>query len=233
MKASHWRISVLAGCTAFGLLSAIVATTTLAAEKLPDGMKLVRIEAQPAAIELNNPFAYRQLLLTGVLENGDRLDVTRMAQPVGTAEIVQVSDGRLVRPKADGASELRFELAGHSVAVPVKVSGTTTPYNVSFVRDVMPAMSKLGCNAGTCHGAAKGKAGFKLSLRGYDPVTDHLSLTDDLAARRFNPAAPEQSLMLLKPSGSVPHVGGVLTKPGEPSYELLKMWIAGSAKLDA
>ena len=72
---------------------------------------------------------------------------------------------------------------------------------VSFVRDVMPVLSKLGCNAGTCHGAAKGKNGFKLSLRGYDPIFDHRALTDDLEGRRFNRAAPDKSLMLLKPAG--------------------------------
>ena len=65
----------------------------------------------------------------------------------------------------------------------------------------MPTLSKMGCNAGTCHGSANGKNGFKLSLRGYDPLFDHRALTDDLAGRRFNRAAPDQSLMLLKPSG--------------------------------
>ena len=97
---------------------------------------------------------------------------------------------------------------------------------------MMPTMSKMGCNAGTCHGAANGKNGFKLSLRGYDPLFDHRALTDDLAGRRFNRAAPDQSLMLLKPSGGVPHVGGVLTHPGEPYYELLRAWIAAGVKLD-
>ncbi len=93
-------------------------------------------------------------------------------------------------------------------------------------------ISKLGCNAGTCHGAQDGKNGFKLSLRGYDPLFDHRALTDDLAGRRFNRAAPDQSLMLLKPAGVVPHVGGVLMKPGEPYYELLRAWIAAGVKLD-
>src|SRR5262249_55476010 len=76
------------------------------------------------------------------------------------------------------------------------------------------------------------KNGFKLSLRGYDQLLDHRALTDDLEGRRFNRAAPDTSLMLLKPSGSVPHVGGVLTKPGEPYYELLRAWIAAGVKLD-
>src|SRR5207302_9480193 len=128
--------------------------------------------------------------------------------------------------------QVRFSLGGRDVRVPVKVSGLKAKYPVSFVRDVMPAMSKLGCNAGTCHGAQKGKNGFKLSLRGYDPAFDHLALTDDLEGRRFNRAAPEMSLMLLKPSGGVAHVGGAIMKPGEPAYELLRLWIAEGVKLD-
>ena len=97
---------------------------------------------------------------------------------------------------------------------------------MSFVRDVMPSMSKLGCNAGTCHGSLNGKNGFKLSLRGYDPLFDHRALTDDIASRRINRAAPDQSLMLLKPSGVIPHVGGVVTQPGQPYYNLIRSWIA-------
>jgi len=118
------------------------------------------------------------------------------------------------------------------IPVPVKVSGQKGKHEVSFVRDVMPALSKMGCNAGTCHGAAKGKNGFKLSLRGYDPEFDHQAFTDDIQARRINRADPDTSLMLLKLSGGVPHQGGVLAQPGEPYYELLRAWIAGGVKLD-
>jgi len=103
---------------------------------------------------------------------------------------------------------------------------------VSFVTQVQPVLSKLGCNAGTCHGAAQGKVGFKLSLRGYDPLFDHRALTDDLEGRRFNRAAPEKSLMLLKTSGAVPHQGGVITQPGDPNFELIRRWISQGVKLD-
>ena len=114
----------------------------------------------------------------------------------------------------------------------VEVSGIEQPYDVSFVRDVHPLLSKLGCNAGTCHGAKEGQRGFKLSLRGYDYAFDHRALTDDLAGRRFNRASPDQSLMLLKASGSIAHVGGQLTTPGERAYELLRRWILTGARLD-
>ena len=93
-------------------------------------------------------------------------------------------------------------------------------------------LSRAGCNAGTCHGAAKGKNGFKLSLRGYDPIVDHRALTDDLAARRINTASPGDSLMLLKPTAAVPHQGGRVFAAESPYYRTLHRWIAEGAKLD-
>ncbi|HEY1191009.1 MAG TPA: DUF1549 domain-containing protein, partial [Gemmata sp.] len=93
-------------------------------------------------------------------------------------------------------------------------------------------LSKLGCNAGTCHGAQAGKNGFKLSLRGYDAIYDYRALTDDLEGRRFNRAAPEKSLMLLKAAGAVPHQGGVTMAAGDPNYELVRRWISQGVKLD-
>src|SRR5256712_11684344 len=74
------------------------------------------------------------------------------------------------------------------------------PQRVTFLRDVAPILNKVGCTAGTCHGAAKGKNGFKLSLRGYDPEFDYDRLIHDLSARRLNRADPARSLMLLKPT---------------------------------
>jgi hypothetical protein len=202
------------------------------AEKLPEGMQIVALQAAPASITLANPYAYAQLLITGILSSGERIDVTRMVELVEPASVVKLNDHRLVRPVAEGEGTITASLAGQTVLIPVKVSGQAADFPVSFVRDVMPVMSKAGCNAGTCHGSANGKNGFKLSLRGYDPLFDHRALTDDLAGRRFNRAAPDQSLMLLKPSGGVPHVGGVVAKRGEPYYEILRAWIASGVKLD-
>src|SRR5262249_51041449 len=136
------------------------------------------------------------------------------------------------RPLKDGKATLRLALAGKTVSLPVTVLGLHTPVRVDFVHDVAPVLSRLGCNAGTCHGAAQGKNGFKLSRRGYDPLVDVGALTDGEAARHVNLASPEDSMMLMKPTGGVPHVGGALIQPGEPYHELLRSWIADGAKLD-
>src|SRR5581483_7654289 len=180
------------------------------AEVLPPGAKIIKMEAYPPSLELKTPFEYSQLLLTAHLAGGEQIDVTRLAKIEAPAQLVRVSATGVVRPVADGNGTLKISLQDQSLALPVAVKGQKENYKVSFVRDVMPTLSRMGCNAGTCHGAAKGRNGFKLSLRGYDPLFDHRSLTDDLKGRRFNRAAPDASLMLLKCTGTVAHVGGVL-----------------------
>ncbi|MBX9579682.1 MAG: DUF1553 domain-containing protein [Gemmataceae bacterium] len=209
----------------------VAAGPAAAQEALPAGATVTKLEARPAAVKLDGPFAYAQVLVTAHLAGGDTLDVTRMAKLDAPADLVAASNG-LVRPKADGSGAIAVSLGGQTLSIPVTVSGTKADRPVSFVKDVQPVLSKLGCNAGTCHGAQAGKNGFKLSLRGYDPLYDFRALTDDLEARRFNRAAPEQSLMLLKTAGAVPHQGGVLTQPGDPNYELLRRWIGQGVKLD-
>ena len=201
-------------------------------ETLPKGASLASLEVQPKEIRLTHRFAYVQLLVTGRLTSGEPIDATRMVEPSLSAAIAEVSRSGLVRPRADGKGKLVLRLAGQSVAVPVTVLGVHTAPKVDFVHDVAPVLSRVGCNAGTCHGSAQGKNGFKLSLRGYDPLFDVRALTDDQAARHVNLASPEDSMMLLKPTGAVPHVGGALIQPGEPYYEIIRSWIADGARLD-
>src|SRR5262245_35823908 len=201
-------------------------------EKLPEGVSVVAIEARPAVVELKHKFDYRQLLITGKLDSGERVDLTRMGKASMDGAAVSVSPDGLVRAKEDGSGKITYSFGGKSVEIPVTVSGVAQAHAVSFVRDVQPALSRMGCNAGTCHGSKEGKLGFKLSLRGYDPLFDHRALTDDIGSRRFNRAAPDQSLLLLKATGSIPHVGGVRTDVGHPYYELVRDWIAQGVKLD-
>ena len=130
-----------------------------------------------------------------------------------------------------GTTKVIVTVSGVSAELPVEVKGMEAP-PVSFVRDVMPLLSHAGCNNGTCHGAAKGKNGFKLSLRGYDPDFDYELLIEDISGRRFNRAFPEQSLMLLKPTSEVPHKGGQVIVPGSRDYELIRQWIIEGANSD-
>ena len=103
---------------------------------------------------------------------------------------------------------------------------------VSFRNEVMPLMSKAGCNAGTCHGNANGKGGFKLSLRGQDPDLDWLALTRDQSGRRVNSLSPTNSLILLKGSTALAHEGGQRFHVGSESWRLLASWISAGANDD-
>jgi len=96
---------------------------------------------------------------------------------------------------------------------------------VTFLRDVAPILNKVGCTSGPCHGAAKGKNGFKLSLRGYDPEFDYQALLYDLSGRRFNRSDPGRSLMLAKPTQEVAHGGGLRIEPGSKYYTTIFNWI--------
>ncbi|MCE9562802.1 MAG: DUF1549 and DUF1553 domain-containing protein [Planctomycetes bacterium] len=103
---------------------------------------------------------------------------------------------------------------------------------VSFERDVMPVLSRAGCNSGACHGNLNGKGGFKLSLKGEDPATDLAALTREMLARRTDPLHPAESLMLLKGTGRVPHEGGSRFSPTSTEYAAIHAWIAAGCRPD-
>jgi hypothetical protein len=223
---------VIVALSACALWIALGGSAIRAGEGLPEGAAVATLKAFPAEISLKDRFSYAQVIVTAELVTGEQLDVTRIAKTEAVDGVVQVAPSGRVRPVADGSGAVTFTLNGQSASVSVSVTGQTEKVDVSFVRDVMPVLSKAGCNAGTCHGAQQGKRGFSLSLRGYDPLFDHRALTDDLAARRTNRSAPDRSLMLQKPSGAAPHSGGVLFQPQDPYYQVLRAWIAGGVKLD-
>ena len=122
---------------------------------------------------------------------------------------MRVDSSGFVTPVGNGVATVTATAAGNQKATTqVEVAQIDDQIAINFPNQITPIFSKLGCNSGGCHGKSSGQNGFKLSLRGYDPIYDTRALTDDLAARRINRAAPENSLMLLKATGAVPHVGG-------------------------
>lgn len=114
----------------------------------------------------------------------------------------------------------------YGIAVWLTVMAGVEAAELSFRNDVMPVLSKAGCNLGTCHGNARGKGGFQISLRGQDPDADYLVLTRDLFGRRANPSEPDQSLILLKPTMQLAHEGGRRFQRDSNEYRVLREWIA-------
>ncbi len=160
-------------------------------------------------------------------------DVTAAATVAFADPALVKREGHTLTPAADGATTMTVTHAGQSVTVPVKVTQAAADRPVSFKLDVMPVFLRSGCNQGGCHGAARGKDGFRLSLFGFDPDGDHTRLTRELSGRRLNLAAPGESLLIDKVCGKVPHTGGQKIKEGDEYYQTLIRWMDAGAPADA
>lgn len=203
-------------------------TSTLLAPPLP---AIRALELRPAQLTLDDARDERRVLVLGKVGASNFVDLTAQAVFKSESSSVEIN-GPYIRAKQKGDGTVFITAAGQTVMLPVTVKTAEMP-DVRFVRDIEPVLGKLGCNAGTCHGSAKGKNGFKLSLRGYDPDFDYQALVNDISGRRFNRALPEDSLMLLKPTAEVPHEGRQVIKPGSREFKLLRDWIAQGAKTEA
>jgi hypothetical protein len=194
--------------------------------------KAVELAVEPAEVTLTHVEAKQHLLVSGKLADGSFRDLSRSAVYASTNPAVAIVSAQgLITPKGPGEAAIQVQSDGVQSTVKVTVKDVALR-PVSFSNDVMPILSKAGCNQGACHGAASGKKGFKVSLRGYDPVTDYPILTRGTTGRRLNFNAPEQSLLLLKPSAVVPHEGGKRFEVNSPYFHTLRRWIAEGAPSD-
>lgn len=173
-----------------------------------------------------------QLIVTGEFASGELRDRTRgvsyATEPEG---IVDVDATGMLRPLSDGQTTLVVTSAdGVQGTLPIVVEefGYNPPIN--FPNQVVPAFTKLGCNGGGCHGKSGGQNGFRLSLLGFEPTEDYEYLLHEAFGRRLSLAAPEQSLLLLKGTGILPHGGGARIEVGDPVYQLLTRWIEEGAQ---
>ncbi|MDF1860942.1 MAG: DUF1549 domain-containing protein [Verrucomicrobiales bacterium] len=201
-------------------------------EALPKGRKVTAIEVSPKDITIDSPKAYQQMLVTAKLNTGETADLTRMVKWEFDQSFGKISKTGVFRPFKDGETVLKVRYADLESSIPVKIANQAADFHPDFVQDVNPIITRLGCNMGTCHGAKDGKGGFKLSLRGYDPTYDVRGFADDHSARRVNFASPDDSLMLLKATGAVPHEAGVVTQIDSHYYHLIRRWIAEGAEVD-
>src|SRR5689334_1917743 len=180
----------------------------------------------PGSVDLNGPADFHQLLAEATVD-GHQEDWTRTVQWTSSdPAVAKVDQTGVVTPVADGTATITAALQGQSAASKVKVSSVKAAFTWSFRNDVIPVLTKMGCNSGACHGALAGKNGFKLTLRGYDPEVDYDTLTRQAVGRRVSLAEPARSLVLLKPTATIPHGGGKRFAVGSLEYRVLSEWIA-------
>lgn len=194
------------------------------------GADLESLSIEPAEIVLHAASRKQQVLVTARESSGRLVDVTRLvrlsiAGETGTSADLARREETALIGQHDGVSRLEVSYAGLTAVAPLRVTGLEVFPPVHFASDVVPILSKLGCNSGGCHGRASGQNGFKLSVFGFDPSADYESIVHQARGRRVFASSPVDSLILTKPSGGVPHGGGLRLKKGSLEYATLFHWI--------
>ncbi|MCX7701221.1 MAG: DUF1553 domain-containing protein [Gemmataceae bacterium] len=209
-----------------------VAFSCLGAAAQNPGVPLERLDVFPPDIHLNTARDWQSIVVQATYADGITCDVTSHAKlSLANPALVKV-EGNIFRPAADGETQLNVEYGGKTVAVKITVKDAQVERPISFKLDVMPVFMRAGCNSGSCHGAARGKDGFRLSLFGFDPDGDHYRLTREINGRRINLAVPDESLLLEKGMGKVPHSGGERFKEGSVYHKTIVRWLEANAPND-
>ncbi len=216
-------------CRSFSLAIAVsgLMAGAAAAQEQPTSL-----EVFPADVHLNTIRDRQSFVVQVTFPNGLTQDVTQQAKITLSNEALVKLTGNTLYPATDGEGELKVEFAGLSKSVPIKVEQAAADRPVSFKLDVMSIFMKANCNTGSCHGAARGKDGFRLSLFGFDPNGDHFRITREMPGRRINLAIPEDSLLITKSIGGVPHTGGGRFTADSESNATLLRWLKTGANND-
>jgi hypothetical protein len=184
----------------------------------------------PERLDLHGADDRHGLIVSAPKGDSGIRDVTREARFVSTDErVLTVSSNGVVQSTGDGSAKVLVIWNDQTNRVAVTVHAAATKSAPSFRQEIEPLLTRAGCNMGACHGKLAGQNGFKLSLRGYAPELDYGWLTDDVGGRRINPAFPEESLLVTKPLGTVPHEGKVRFAEGSRYHHTLVDWIAARA----
>jgi len=197
-----------------------------------DAAKPPQFVVYPPEVSLDSARDYQSFVAVLTRDDGVTLDVTDRVEWSLEGESVAAIDGVLLRPLTDGTTQLVASYLGVTQKVPVVVSNAATKPAISFTNDVVPVLTRTGCNTGACHGAARGKDGFMISLFGYDPVGDYTRITREIGIRRINLAIPEESLLLKKSVGLVQHTGGKRFDVDSDYYAMILEWLHNGAPND-
>lgn len=217
----------------FGILITTLMLAGLCTKQVAaQNVKPTSLVVSPDTINLTSQPDRQSMVVQAVMPTGLTYDVTDKASfSLVNGEFAR-QEGQTFYPTADGETVLKVTYGEHTIDVPVKVQNSSVHPPISFRQDVMPVFMKTSCNNGSCHGAARGKDGFNLSLFGFDPAGDHFRLTRAIPGRRINLAIPEESLLMTKGAGQVPHTGGKRFAVGDEKYNTLLQWLKAGAPED-
>ncbi len=195
---------------------------------------LVKIEVFPPDVHLSTARDRQSMVVQATYADGITRDVTKMATfaPANPALVNWDKAKATLTGKADGTSNIVVSFENQKLQVPLTVAKATVTQPLSFRLDVMPVFMRAGCNTGSCHGAARGKDGFRLSLFGFDPEGDQYRLTREQIGRRVNLAVPEDSTLLEKSIGAVQHTGGKRFEKDSELYNTVREWIVAGVAND-
>jgi mono/diheme cytochrome c family protein len=199
------------------------AVSKTAAPKI-DEAEITELLAEPARIQLRVG-EQAHVLITARLKTGFDVDATAAAAlSAASQDVLKLEDGGVVRARQPGSATLTAALGNQRIEIPVEIQAATNDAP-SFVRDALPVLSKAGCNAGACHAKPEGQNGFHLTVFSYDPKSDYDGIVKDARGRRVFPSCPEESLILLKATLTVPHEGGERFDKDSDAYRTLLRWI--------
>jgi len=194
---------------------------------------LTNIAVFPPEVNIQTNRGMQRVLVQASFDDGITEDVTSKAKiTISDPKVAKLENG-IVRPVADGKCTIDVSYEGKTTKIPLDVKQAQADRPISFKLDVMPIFMRTGCNQGGCHGAARGKDGFRLSLFGFDPDGDHYRLTRELNGRRINLAIPEESLLVEKGAGKVPHTGGQKFAVGDQYFNEIIRWLDAGAPVDS
>ena len=193
---------------------------------------LTQLNVYPSDINLTTNKDRQLVVVQAVHADGITHDVSKQATFTLANPALCRREGTTFYPTADGQTELKVEYGGQMLTVPVKVEKAAETRAISFKLDVMPVWMKTGCNTGSCHGAARGKDGFRMSLFGFDPDGDYNRITREMPGRRIDFSVPEASLMIEKSIGVVPHTGGKRFEKDSELCTTVIDWISAGCPAD-
>jgi hypothetical protein len=194
--------------------------------------RIKSIEILPPQFALETKRDFHRAIVFARFNDGTTRDVTPFAELKVADPKLASLEGDRVLPLQDGNTELVVSYAGQTAKAPIKVVDAQKDRPVSFKLDVMPVFMRSGCNVGGCHGAARGKDGFRISLFGFDPDGDYIRLTREMPGRRVNLAVPEESTLVEKALGHVPHSGNQCFEENSSYHKTLIEWITNGAPKD-